>query len=50
MSGPGIYITHPICPDCYRVVECKVEVTADCDTRIISGIEEHKRICDRRFL
>jgi hypothetical protein len=45
MTGPGIYTTHPICPDCYQVVKCEVAVTGDGDTHILSGPDEHRLIC-----
>jgi hypothetical protein len=48
MSGPGIVTTHPICPDCYQEVECRVLVTSDAKTHILDGIDEHRRSCAAR--
>lgn len=47
MTGPGVYVTNPICFDCLQIVVVKVRVFGDGSTDIISGIEEHRRECRR---
>ena len=45
MTGPGLKVVTAFCPDCLKEVVCRVLVTPEGEAHIISGPEEHRRIC-----
>lgn len=48
MTGPGLVTVRGFCPRCYQEVECKVWVTNDGETHILSGPEQHDQVCPKR--